>query len=225
MAITRIITPAVTDDAVTLAKMAPGTYGNLITYDASGNPAAVATGTAGQILTSAGAGAPPTFATAATVNGITEYDMFRLTSDTQGPFTLTSNLERVDTSFEKIGTGMSESSGVFTFPSTGKYEVRFTATGKNPDATGERNYVANIQLTTNNSSYSNVASSSNNIGYYSSSVNNWQTTSAFVFLDITDTSNMKVKFNVETNGNSNTYTMSSSASNITYMTFIKFGDT
>ena len=161
----------------------------------------------------------------ATVNGITEYDMFRLTSDTQGPFTLTSNLERVDTSFEKIGTGMSESSGVFTFPSTGKYEVRFTATGKNPDATGERNYVANIQLTTNNSSYSNVASSSNNIGYYSSSVNNWQTTSAFVFLDITDTSNMKVKFNVETNGNSNTYTMSSSASNITYMTFIKIGDT
>ena len=37
MAITRIITPAVTDDAVTLAKMAPGTDGNLITYDASGN--------------------------------------------------------------------------------------------------------------------------------------------------------------------------------------------
>jgi len=63
MAITRIITPGVTDDAVTLDKMAPGTDGNLITYDASGNPAAVATGTAGQILTSAGAGAPPTFAT------------------------------------------------------------------------------------------------------------------------------------------------------------------
>ena len=62
MAITRIITPAVTDDAVTLAKMAPGTDGNLITYDASGNPAAVATGSAGQVLTSAGAGAPPTFA-------------------------------------------------------------------------------------------------------------------------------------------------------------------
>ena len=65
MAITRIITPAVTDDSVTLAKMAPGTDGNLITYDASGNPAAVATGSAGQILTSAGAGAPPTFAAAA----------------------------------------------------------------------------------------------------------------------------------------------------------------
>ena len=53
----------IADDAITLAKMAPGTDGNLITYDASGNPAAVATGSAGQVLTSAGAGAPPTFAT------------------------------------------------------------------------------------------------------------------------------------------------------------------
>ena len=64
MAITRIITPAVSDDAVTLTKMAAGTDGNIISYDASGNPVAVATGSAGQVLTSAGAGAPPTFATA-----------------------------------------------------------------------------------------------------------------------------------------------------------------
>ena len=54
----------IADDAITLAKMASGTDGNIISYDASGNPVAVATGTAGQILTSAGAGAPPTFATA-----------------------------------------------------------------------------------------------------------------------------------------------------------------
>jgi hypothetical protein len=45
--------------------MAPGTDGNIISYDASGNPVAVATGSAGQVLTSAGAGAPPTFAAAA----------------------------------------------------------------------------------------------------------------------------------------------------------------
>ena len=57
--------PYLDDDSVTLAKMASGTDGNMITYDASGNPAAVATGTAGQVLTSAGAGAPPTFAAAA----------------------------------------------------------------------------------------------------------------------------------------------------------------
>ena len=56
-----IATSQIADDAVTLAKMAPGTDGNIISYDASGNPVAVATGTCGQVLTSAGAGAPPTF--------------------------------------------------------------------------------------------------------------------------------------------------------------------
>ena len=61
MAIDKITTPAVTDDSVTLAKMAPGTDGNIISYDASGNPVAVATGTDGQVLTSTGAGSPPAF--------------------------------------------------------------------------------------------------------------------------------------------------------------------
>ena len=57
--------PNLADDAVSLAKMAGGTDGQIITYDASGNPVAVGPGTAGQILTSAGAGAPPTFSAAA----------------------------------------------------------------------------------------------------------------------------------------------------------------
>lgn len=57
-----ISTAKVTDDAVTLAKMASGTDGNLITYDASGNPAAVAAGTSGHYLKSQGAGSVPVFA-------------------------------------------------------------------------------------------------------------------------------------------------------------------
>jgi len=58
-----VITANITNDAVTLAKMAAGTDGNIISYDASGNPVAVATGNDGQVLTSAGAGAPPVFET------------------------------------------------------------------------------------------------------------------------------------------------------------------
>jgi len=85
MAIDKITTPAVTDDSVTLAKMAPGTDGNIISYDASGNPVAVATGSAGQVLTSAGAGAPPTFSTAAggkilQVKSVTWKDAFSSTA-------------------------------------------------------------------------------------------------------------------------------------------------
>ena len=62
---TGLPTAGLVDDAVTLGKMAAGTAGNLITYDASGNPAAVATGTATHVLTSNGAGAAPTFQAAA----------------------------------------------------------------------------------------------------------------------------------------------------------------
>jgi len=49
------------DDSVGLAQLAGGTDGNIISYDASGNPVAVATGTDGQVLTSTGAGSPPAF--------------------------------------------------------------------------------------------------------------------------------------------------------------------
>ena len=58
------------DDVVDLAELKAGTAGNLITYDASGNPAAVATGTATQILTSNGVGAAPTFQ-ATSISGYT----------------------------------------------------------------------------------------------------------------------------------------------------------
>jgi hypothetical protein len=56
-----ISTAKVAADAITLAKMAAGTDGQIITYDASGNPVAVGPGTDGQVLTSTGAGSPPAF--------------------------------------------------------------------------------------------------------------------------------------------------------------------
>ena len=67
--VTGIPTSALTG-TIALNQMATGTDGNIISYDASGNPVAVATGSAGQILTSAGAGAPPTFAAAAAAGKI-----------------------------------------------------------------------------------------------------------------------------------------------------------
>ena len=60
-----VTTAKIADNAVTLAKMASGTDGNIISYDASGNPVAIATGSDGQVLTSAGAGAQPAFEDAA----------------------------------------------------------------------------------------------------------------------------------------------------------------
>ena len=58
-------------NAVTLAKMASGTDGELITYDANGDPAHVAVGTAGHVLTSNGTGAAPTFQAASGGSSLT----------------------------------------------------------------------------------------------------------------------------------------------------------
>jgi len=65
-----VATAEIQDDAVTLGKMAPGTDGNIISYDASGNPVAVATGNDGQVLTSTGAGSPPAFETLPASGGL-----------------------------------------------------------------------------------------------------------------------------------------------------------
>ena len=53
------------NNAISLAKMASGTDGNIISYDASGDPVAIATGSDGQVLTSTGAGSAPAFEDAA----------------------------------------------------------------------------------------------------------------------------------------------------------------
>ena len=77
---TGLPTAGLGDDAVTLAKMAAGTAGNLITYDASGNPAAVATGTATHVLTSNGAGLAPTFQAAAGGGGSANWTLISTTT-------------------------------------------------------------------------------------------------------------------------------------------------
>ena len=72
MALTKVQTSGIADDAVTQDKVAndaidiseikSGTDGELITYDASGNPAKVGAGTSGHFLKSQGAGNVPIFA-------------------------------------------------------------------------------------------------------------------------------------------------------------------
>ena len=65
--------------------MAAGTDGNIISYDASGNPVAIATGNDGQVLTSAGAGQPPAFEAAAG----THVKLATATASTSASVTLT----------------------------------------------------------------------------------------------------------------------------------------
>ena len=68
------------------------------------------------------------------VKGITEADQWRVTADfnmnSQYAATITSNWERNDTTFEKIGSGMSvDGNGHWTFPSTGIWLIQVHWTG------------------------------------------------------------------------------------------------
>ena len=153
---------------------------------------------------------------------ISEADQFRLTVDiTSDTDPISSNLERVDdASFSKIGTGMSVSSGIFSFPSTGLYLVKIHALFR-----CEEGDFANVRIkvTTNNSSYDDVAIAEvANIGTASSSnVASVGTTETFV--NVTDTSNVKVKF-VTNSFNTDTKILGRTDFNETFFTFLRLGE-
>jgi len=150
--------------------------------------------------------------------GITEADQWRLTASITSNTDITSNLERVDTSPQSyFGTGMSQSSGIFTFPSTGYWWVLFTVVGQSDNSGGT--VIGQIMATTNNSSYSNMT-----YGGYGASDGRVQTFTNSTLIDVTDTSNVKVKFNISSVSNSDEV-YGSSTENRTNMTFIRLGDT
>ena len=117
-------------------------------------------GTDGQVLTSQGASSPPQWEDAGGGGGITEADQWRLSASTSGGYN--SNLtdwERVDYmagAVHKIGTGMSKDGiGVFTFPSTGIWYVELV--GDFDIGGADTTCQVQIQVTSNNSSYTTVA--------------------------------------------------------------------
>ncbi len=156
--------------------------------------------------------------------GITEADQWRLTTNFTGAAEsgIQSNLERVDTDgLGYLGTGMSQSSGVFTFPSTGYWYVTYNV---NSTLNGDDRAVSSyIETTTDNSSYSSAATGNSFIKQTSSSVTYTSAHSSIIF-DCTNTSTHKVRFSIS-NVNSSTSTDGSTDRNSTYMTFIRLGDT
>jgi len=209
----------ITDSIISLPKLTDGTDGNLISYDASGNPVAVATGNDGQVLTSTGAGSPPAFETLP-VGGITEADQWRISANQTGKtsnFVFASNWERNDTNFDKIGTGMSQSSGIFTFPSTGIYLVSFAAM---VSGNGSTFILARIKVSSN----SGTDFTTRTEAYTHTSSNaNYSNVSCDIMLDVTNASTYRVRFEGESE-NAITYN-GNSTFNATWSNFIRLGNT
>ena len=155
--------------------------------------------------------------------GITEADQWRLTTTIVGNSSpISSNLERNDSSgFGYIGSGMTQSSGIFTFPSTGIYLISANGTIYN-NITSSRYALIEFLTTTDNSSYTTVANSYSYINYVSSYT--YTNSEQKIFFDVTDTSNCKIKFNF-TAENGNTGLQGNTDANRTVFTFIRLGDT
>ena len=153
------------------------------------------------------------------------FDQFRLNTTLQVTgstnATITANLERADTSGTDtiLGTGVSESSGIFTFPKTGFYLV--TAVGNFSKYGASAAYAGiKIVVTVDNSAYNTRAESYNYIPDVGSAYGCIMTR---CLVDVTSTTNVKVGFNITSSATVQLYGHSSN--NATHFMFQRVGDT
>jgi hypothetical protein len=158
----------------------------------------------------------------ATGRGITQADEWRVTAsfNTSNANIITTNWARNSTNFSVLGSGMSESSGIFTFPQTGIYKIEFNTLTKSYNQ--QVKYVVGEIITT-----SNNFSSEGSAGFASQSYSNDDdanvTANVSCIFDVTNTSTHKCKFTVYSE-HSITWE-GDSTRNRTYATFIRLGDT
>ena len=119
----------------------------------------------------------------------------------------------------KIGTGMSNSSGIFTFPSTGIYRVRFSQSSYNIGAAEVRYVGAFVNWSTNSGgSYTILREQYGHINNDNACTTTVVTSN---YLDVTDTSTTRIKFSVAAENNSTL----NGGSYGTFVEFIRLGDT
>ena len=152
--------------------------------------------------------------------GITEADMYRLTSGfnaDQDP--ISSNLERVDdATFGKLGTGVTPSSGIFSFATTGLYLVKFILKGN----TYDDNFYSNIYGTSDNSSYDRLAYGFLGDNHTDTAYN---VITIETFFNCTNVSTHKIKFTTSSMaGGGGTQVFADTDANTTCFQFIRLGD-
>jgi len=152
--------------------------------------------------------------------GIEEADFYYTNSDTSlsaATKTLISNWAR-NTQGVKIGTGMSVSSGIWTFPSTGIYLINVNL---NHNAASNSRYVySEIQSTTDNSTYTTLIRGYTHI--YNPSSSWWAGTSISIIFDCTNTTNDKIKILSQSE---NATTVAGGSTDGSQAVFVKIGDT
>jgi hypothetical protein len=179
----------------------------------------VASGTTGQFLKFTG-----TTTLASAGAGITHASMWRMTSDLTGPVDpISANLEKVDTDgYSSLGSDMTVSSGIWTFPTTGIWWIR--GHGNLYFNGDSRHQHFAIHTTTNDSSYSLASSAYSSISKVESNATQQSSEADFIF-DVTDTAQCKCKFAFENVTNSSVVLAGDSNHNFTWFQFTRLGDT
>ena len=156
--------------------------------------------------------------------GITMAQQWRLSANFTGSQEpITSNLEIADTyGYGTLGSNMTESSGIFSFPSTGYYLIRTDHTINNP-GNFERVASMNVFTTTDNSNYNQSVQSCISVTP-SGGVNTVQSASSTFIFDVTNTTTHKIQFQVNVISGA-TVTRGDTNMNETTFTFIRLGDT
>jgi len=159
-------------------------------------------------------------------SGLTEADQWRLSTNiaAAGDADISTNFERNDSnSFDKIGTGMTQSSGIFTFPSTGIYFVQavYACSGDS-----ESRYIGcQIMTTINNASYTTAALNYSHLSVEQSGVT-YITLLTSAIIDVTSTSNVKCLFRQQWSNTAGANVIrGGTSSNESHFTFIRLGDT
>ena len=149
---------------------------------------------------------------------------WRLTSSSQGNQTPLTAWEAVDNGAPgSIGSAMSVSSGIFTYPSTGIYLILFTLSGYSDNHT--QNVIGTINHTVNNgSNWITCGSGFDGIYDFNNSYPSWGDTFIMHMVDITDLSNHKTRF-VYGAGQGGEYVHGNSDYSYTTVTFIRLGAT
>ena len=152
---------------------------------------------------------------------ISEFDMYRITANTSTTTDadITTNWERVDDPiFEKIGTGISQSSGIFSFPSTGKYLIHAQSNLQARNGTVAQGRLR-LYATQDNGSYTLRAQTE-----MSGAIDEVNMVSTQILFNVTNISNDKVKLNLAT-GASVIRALGDSTLNRTFISFMKLGAT
>ena len=155
----------------------------------------------------------------AITQGITELDQWQLTANlTASADPITTFVRPSGTLQAKMGTGMSNSSGIWTFPSTGYWKITVHALFSNTSDNQDGDMI--VYSTANNgTAWDEIAYTA-----YMGESGDFSGSTTGCLLDITDLSNDKVKFKFNDNqGGCNL--LGESTKNRTMFEFMRVGDT